>query len=483
MIKRILTVLVFFGTLSALLLGGFSCNPSGGAIALRSIPQSDSLLTQIQIRGKLTAITSYNSTNYFIHQGEPQGYQYELLRSLADNLGVNLDIIVENDMNKSVEMLNSGKADIIARDLTMTASNSRKMSFSDPIQQTRQVLIQRKPADWKDLKDKEMDKRLIRNPKSLKGKTIFVQTGSSYDEKLTVLQKNLHLKFKIATDEDRDVEDLIAAVSHKGIDYTICDEKLAAINTSLYKNVDIKTPLSDYQNIAWAVKKGNHSLLQEVNSWVREFKKTPQARMIYEKYYTNPRGVLLAQTKPVKKSGRGNQLTPYDNLLKRYSKQIGWDWRLLASLIYEESHFQPGVVSWDGAKGLMQFSHNTAHTYGINEHSPIERQLSAGTRYLKSLNAIFIGHVKDKEDRNKFVLASYNIGLSHVIDARRLAEKYNRNSGKWSNNVEYYLRSKSKPEFYNDSVVKGGYARGDRTCDYVDRIYDRYHVYLKNVKR
>lgn len=480
MIKRILTVLLFFGTLSALIFGGFSCNPSGGAIALRTVTQSDSLLAQIQNRGKLIAITSYNSTNYFIHQGEPLGYQYELLRSLADNLGVNLYIIVENDINKSVEMLNNGKADIIARDLTMTTSRATKMSFSDPIIQTRQVLIQRKPAGWKNLNDKEMNNLLIRDPKLLKGKTIFVQKGSSYHEKIINLQKNLHLQVKIKTDSDRDVEDLIAAVSHKGIDYTICNEQLAAINISIYKNVDIKTPLNDYQNIAWAVKKGNHSLLDQINIWLREFKKSPQASIMYDKYYTNPRVVQFAQKQQVKK--RGSQLTSFDNLLKLYSKKIGWDWRLLASLIYEESHFQPGIVSWDGAKGLMQFSPSTARKYGITEHSPIERQLSAGTRYINHLNTIFSRHVKDKEDRNKFVLASYNIGLSHVIDARRLAEKYNHNPGKWSDNVEYFLRSKSKPEFYNDEVVKGGYARGDRTCDYVDRIYDRYHVYLHTVK-
>ena len=153
MLKRILTVLFFCGTLFAILIGGFSCNPSGGAIALRSPQLSDSLLAQIQNRGKLIAITSYNSTNYFIHQGEPLGYQYELLHSLADKLGVNLDIIVENDVNKSVEMLNSGKADIIARDMAITTSRSKKMSFTDPILQTRQVLVQRKPVDWRKLDD------------------------------------------------------------------------------------------------------------------------------------------------------------------------------------------------------------------------------------------------------------------------------------------------------------------------------------------
>jgi membrane-bound lytic murein transglycosylase F len=481
MIKKILTVLFFCGTLFALLIGGFSCNPSGGAIALRSPQQSDSLLAQIQNRGKLIAITSYNSTNYFIHQGEPLGYQYELLRSLADKLGVNLDIIVENDVNKSVEMLNSGKADIIARDLAITTSHAKKLSFTDPILQTRQVLIQRKPTDWKELNEKEIDHLLIRDPKSLKGKTIYVQSGSSYDEKLTNLQKDLHLKFKINADSDRDVEDLIAAVAHKNIDYTICDDQLAAINNSIYQNLDIMTPLSDVQNIAWAVKKDNHSLLDEVNSWLREFKKTPQASMIFDKYYKNPRGVKLAQKQQINKHGR--QLTPYDNLIKRYSKQLGWDWRLLAALIYEESHFQPTIVSWDGALGLMQLSASTARKYGINAHSTVAKQLSAGTRYLKNLSSIFTKHVKDKEDRSKFVLASYNIGLSHVIDARSLAQKYNHNPGKWSDNVEVYLRNKSKPEFYNDSVVKSGYARGDRTCDYVDRIYDRYRSYLNIVKR
>jgi len=481
MTKRILTVLFFCGTLFALLIGGFSCNPSGGAIALRSPQQSDSLLVKIQDRGKLIAITSYNSTNYFIHQGEPLGYQYELLHSLADNLGVSLEIIVENDVNKSVEMLNDGKADIIARDIAITTQRSKKMSFTDPILQTHQVLIQRKPEDWKKLDDQEIDHLLIRNPKSLKGKTIYVQAGSSYDEKLSVLQNDLRIKFKINADEDRDVEDLIAAVAHKDIDYTICNEQLAAINTSIYKNVDIKTSMSEPESIAWAVKKDSHSLLDEVNNWMREFKKSPQASMIYDKYYKNPRGIKLAQKQLITKHGR--QLTPYDNLLKRYSKPLGWDWRLLAALIYEESKFQPNIVSWDGALGLMQLSSNTAHKYGIKKNSTVEKQLSAGTRYLKQLSNIFTGHVKDKEDKSKFVLASYNIGLGHVIDATRLTEKYKHNPGIWTDNVEVYLRDKSKPEFYNDSIVKSGFARGDRTCDYVDRIYNRYRTYLNTVKR
>jgi membrane-bound lytic murein transglycosylase F len=481
MIKKILTVLFFCGTLIAVLIGGFSCNPSGGAIALRAPQQSDSLLAQIQNRGKLIAITSYNSTNYFIHQGQPLGYQYELLRSLADKLGVNLDIIVENDISKSIEMLNNGKADIIARDLAITSEHAKKMSFTDPILQTRQVLIQRKPANWKKLDENEIDNLLIRSIKTLKGKTIFVQSGSSYDEKLTNLQKDLHVKFKIEAEDDRDVEDLISAVAHKEIDYTICNEQLAAINNSIYQNLDIKTPLSEVQNIAWAVKKDSRSLLDEVNGWLREFKKEPQASMIFDKYYKNPRGIKVAQKQLITKHGK--QLTPYDNLLKHYSKQLGWDWRLLASLIYEESKFQPSVVSWDGALGLMQMSSSTAHKYGINAYSTVEKQLAAGTSYLKKLSKVFSGRVTDKEDRSKFVLASYNIGISHVIDARSLATKYNHDAGKWSDNVEVYLRGKSKPEFYNDSVVKNGFARGDRTCDYVDRIYDRYRTYLNTVKR
>ncbi|MDP4291071.1 MAG: transporter substrate-binding domain-containing protein [Bacteroidota bacterium] len=481
MTKRILTVLFFCGTLFALLIGGFSCNPSGGAIALRSPRQSDSLLTHIQNRGKLIAITSYSSTNYFIHQGEPLGYQYELLHSLADKLGVHLDIIVENDVNKSVEMLNEGKADIIARDLAITTLHAQEVSFTDPILQTQLVLVQRKPADWKKLNDKEIDNLLIRDPKSLKGKTVFIQAGSSYDERLTNLQKEQNAKFKINADEDRDVEDLIAAVAHKEIDYTICDEQLAAIDNSIYKNIDVKTPLSGNQNIAWAVKKDNASLLEEVNAWLREFKKTPQASMIYDKYYKNPRGVKLAQKQQFKK--RGNQLSPYDNLIRHYSKQIGWDWRLMAALIYEESHFQPRIVSWDGALGLMQLSANTARKYGISIHSTVEKQLAAGTQYLKKLTNIFSKQVKDKEDRNKFVLASYNIGLSHVIDARNLTTKYKHNPGKWSDNVEVYLRNKSKPEYYNDTIVKNGFARGDRTCDYVDRIFERYRIYRNIAKR
>ncbi len=476
MIKKILTGFLFSVILITLIIGGFSCNPAGGVIALHTQKHEDSLLTQIQSRGKLIAVTSYNSTNYFIHQGEALGYQYELLHSLADNLGVNLDIIVENDINKAVELLQSGKADIIARDMTVTTEHSKLLSFTDPINQTRQVLVQRKPANWRKLSDEELDKKLLRNPKRLKGKTIFVQKGTSYVDRLCELQKEKGIKFKIEEDPDHDAEDLIALVSHKDVDYSICDEQLAMINASLYKNVDIKTAVSDPQNIAWAVRKGSNSLLDGVNIWLREFKKSAQATMLYDKYYKNPRSIQFAQKQQVRQ--HGNRLTPFDPLIKRYSRKLGWDWRLLAALIYEESHFQPGIVSWDGAMGLMQFTPSTARKLGVSHRSSIASQLSAGTHYLRQLNDKFSHNVKDKEERNKFVIASFNIGIAHVFDARRLAEKYDKNPNKWSNNVDYYLRNKSKPEFYRDTLARYGFAKGDRTCDYVDRVIDRYHTYL-----
>lgn len=476
MIKKILTGILFLGTIIAFLIGGFSCNPTGGVIALHAQKHDDSLLAQIQNRGKLIAITSYNSTNYFIHQGDALGYQYELLHSLADNLGVNLDIIVENDIDKAVELLQSGKADIIARDLTVTTERSKLLSFSDPIHQTRQVLVQRKPANWRKMTDDEIDQQMLRNPKQLKDRTIFVQKGTSYVDNLYAFRKATGVNFKIEEDPDHDAEDLIASVSHKDVDYSICDEQLATINASLYKNIDIKTAVSDPQNIAWAVRKGSNSLLDGVNIWLREFKRSAQATMLYDKYYKNPQSIQIAQKQPIHKYR--NILTPFDHLIKRYSKKIGWDWRLLASLIYEESHFQPGIVSWDGAMGLMQLTPATARKLGVSKKSSIATQLAAGTHYLKQLSDKFSHNVKDKEERNKFVIASYNIGIAHVFDARRLAEKYDKNPNLWSNNVDYYLRNKSKPEFYRDSLARNGFAKGDRTCDYVNRVYSRYYTYL-----
>jgi len=154
----------------------------------------------------------------------------------------------------------------------------------------------------------------------------------------------------------------------------------------------------------------------------------------------------------------------------------------VASVVYQESRFEPQATSWMGAYGLMQLMPGTAEIYGVDSMSPPEENLSAGISYLKSIDGRFADIVEDPNERKKFVLAAYNVGIAHVFDARRLAEKYGRDPNIWDDNVDFFLLNKSDPKYYNDSVVYYGYCRGDEPFKYVNDILYRYEHYLNVIE-
>ncbi|MCD6113398.1 MAG: transporter substrate-binding domain-containing protein [Bacteroidales bacterium] len=440
-----------------------------------------SFIKKIREKGKITAVTECNSTSYFIYRGTPMGYQYELLNSFSEYLGVGLNIIVNNDIEKSIEMLNNNECDLMAIDLTINKEREKLVDFTSPIGKISQVLVQRKPKNWRKMKTwEEVEKKLIRDPIQLAGKKIYVQKNTSFVSRLKNLSNEIGDSIIIIEDPDKGMEELIEMVANGDIDYTVCDEHVALVNQKYYPDIDVKTPVSFNQNIAWAVKKGNDSLRIYINKWLEDYLKSKQSVYVYNKYFKNTRAVYLARSKY--SSLKSGQISPYDNVVKKESSKINWDWRLLSSLIYQESGFNPKVRSWVGAFGLMQLMPNTAKKYGVDTSSPPDKQIEAGIKYIKLLDAQLKDYIPDSIERKKFVLASYNVGIGHVFDARRLAEKYNKNPDLWNNNVDSFLLLKSKPKYYLDSVVYYGYCRGSEPFNFVNEIFERYNNYKNVVK-
>ena len=174
---------------------------------------------------------------------------------------------------------------------------------------------------------------------------------------------------------------------------------------------------------------------------------------------------------------RLHRLEGFDGIIKKTAKNIGWDWRLLASLIYQESHFRLDLESEKGAFGLMQLMPVVMEKYEIGYDATPEEQLEAGGKLIKYLGECLENKVADSTERVKFVLAAYNAGLGHVYDAQRLAEKYGKYPDVWDNNVDYFILNKSKKQYYNDTCCKAGYLRGTETYRFVEEVLDRYYQY------
>ena len=433
-------------------------------------------LPQIRERGKLIAITSYSSTSYFLYRGKPMGYEYELLKNLSAYLNLDLEIKVARDMDKIIDMLLKGEGDLISYGMAVTRERREKMAFTEYHTKTHQVLVQRRPSEWRNMRRHEIEEALIRDPLELIGKTVHVRRDSAYYGRLMNLMDEIGGDIKIETVHGSlETEELIQMVAKGDIDYTVADYNIAAINATYYENLDIETGISFNQRIAWALRNTSPELLKEINGWIEKMRQESDYYVIYNRYFKNYKA-FRRRIRSEYFSGSGGKISQYDDLLKEKAGELSWDWRLLASLIYQESRFDPEVESWAGAVGLMQIMPITAEHLGVDGIEDPVKNIEAGVRFLRELQEAF-DDIPDPEEKIKFVLASYNVGLGHIEDARRLAEKYGDKSDVWTGEIELWIQKKSQSKYYNDEVVQYGYCRGSEPYRYVHEVMERYNQY------
>lgn len=468
------TVHLRFLLLFALLLTGCRWNPDQPNFT--ESPEVSIDLAQIRERGFLQAIVDNNSISYFIYRGQPMGYEYELLQSLARQLNVELKIKVLSGIERAIDLLNRGEADVIAFPLTITRERTEYLAFTDAQFTTSQVLVQRKPANWRRMPPTRVERMLIRSPVSLIGRKVHVMNESSFKQRLQNLSQEIGGDILIVEDSaTAETESLIAKVAKGEIEFTVTDQTLGMVNAIYYPDLDVSTVLSLPQQISWAVRKNSPDLQTAINGWLAGQKENGRFKLVYDKYFNNPRSSHIRMTSAYSSLG-GNKLSPYDEQIKREARSLGWDWRLLASVIYQESNFRPNAESWAGAVGLMQLMPATAIEFGAVDRTNPHQSLRAGARYLRYLDKLWSKYVRDPDERVKFVLASYNAGLSHILDARNLAKKYSKDPNRWDD-VESFLRQKSNPKYYRDPVAVAGYCKCEEPVNYVRDILARFEEY------
>jgi membrane-bound lytic murein transglycosylase F len=428
-------------------------------------------LPQVKDSGELVVLTLNSSTSYFDYRGEPMGFQYELAQQFAEHLGVKLRVKVGTSAEDLVHKLLQGEGDLIAYNLPVTKAYKDSVEFCGEDIITHQVLVQRNGRGATPLT----------NVTELVGKEVYVKPGR-YLERLTNLDKELGggILIHVVDEDSITAEDLITQVSNGTIPYTICDNDLAQLNKTYYPNLDIALQVSFDQRASWAVRKSSPLLSQAATEWHRNNQTSPAFRASTKRYFETakhtPHSSIL--------SAKDGKISHFDALFKKYAKEIDWDWRLLASLAFTESNFDTTAVSWAGAKGLMQLMPRTAYAMGVpvGKEQNAEESVKAAVKYIGMLNKSF-AKVEDETERVKFVLAAYNAGLGHVIDAMALAEKYGRNKYRWEHHVADYILLKSHEEYFNDPVCRNGYFRGTETYNFVSEILGRHEEYVKNIKK
>ena len=427
-------------------------------------------LEQIKDSGELVVLTLYSSTTYFNYRGQDMGFQYELSEQFAQSLGVKLRIETAHNVRELLQKLQDGQGDLIAYNLPITKEWKDSVTYCGEEVITHQVVIQRNNGRTPPLKDVT----------ELIGKDVYVKPGKYYNRMINLdkeLGGGIHIH-KVNNDSIS-TEDLITQVAQGKIAYTVADNDVAKLNKTYYSNLNINLAISFDQRASWAVRKDCPQLAAAADEWHKNNMTSPAYTASMKRYFEISKSIPHS---PIL-SLREGKISHYDELFKKYAKEINWDWRLLASLAYTESNFDSTAVSWAGAKGLMQLMPQTAKAMGVpegKEQNP-EESIKAAVKYLgitaQSFTAV------PEEERTKFILAAYNSGLGHILDAMALAEKYGSDKYCWQENVEKFILLKSNEEYFTDPVCKNGYFRGQETYNFVREITERYEQYKKKIKK
>lgn len=435
-----------------------SCGGTSGASG--SLADSLSDTARHPLPDTLRVGTLYSPTSYFIYRETEMGYDYDLVQRLAEDKGMVVDLVIANNLQSAIEMLDSGKIDLLAYEVPITGEYKGRVVPCGIENVTHQVLVQPKSSD----------STRITDVTQLPGKEVYVENDSKYFHRMVNLNEELGGGIKIVPVE-RDTlitEDLIAMVSDGEIPLTVVDSDIAGINKTYYPDLDITLEVSFPQRSAWAVSPSDKWLADSINEWSRQELPRRQRASILKRYYERSKQQPALYVMDFK----GGKMSPYDGLFKLYARELGWDWRLLSSMGYAESRYDSTQVSWAGARGIMQLMPATARAFGLSADRMANNNdnISTAVKVIASLDRSLRRHVSDPHERVKFIIAAYNSGLAHVLDAIAIAKKVGYCSDVWDGAVAEALMMKSNPEYYNDPVCRYGYFRGRQTYDYVKTV-------------
>ncbi|MFH1154812.1 MAG: membrane-bound lytic murein transglycosylase MltF [Pseudomonadota bacterium] len=420
------------------------------------VVRTDSLTRIIQ-RGALRMITDTNANGYYLYKNQPMGFEYFMAREFANYIGVDLEVAVPG-RPRIFDYLENNKGDFIATGFPIRESNRSSLTFAQPYALVQQCLVHHKLI------------LEVNDISELAGRIIHVPKGSAFHECLEDIKRG-GVDITIVAHEHKTVEELLRMVQDRKIKYTVADSNLAHINRRYYPDIVPGLPLTPEVPLAWAVRKDDTELLDAMNTFFQIASLKSLSDKIYAKYYGNIKSFDYFDLKTFHERIE-TRLPEFRDAIIKESTDFGFDWRLIAALVYQESHFDPWAESQTGVKGIMQITTDTANEMGIDDRINPMQSIQAGIRYLSKLYQRFLD-IKDPHQRLIFTLAAYNIGYGHVRDAQMIAETIGLERNRWFS-LKATLPLLTQGKYYKKA--RFGYARGREPVRYVERVLTYYDI-------
>jgi len=415
---------------------------------------SEASIQRIIDRGYIKVGTLFGPNSYYIGAEGPSGFEYELAKNYADFLGVELKIIPSYNLEDLFPKLDSGEVDFLAAGLAVTDKRLGSFDFSPSYHEVSQKLIFKQGNEWpRELKD-------------LSG-TLMVTSSSSHVENLEKL-KLTHPELTWQETSDLDNEELLMQVLDGKVDYTIIDSHVLAMNRRYYPELSIAFTIKKPEPLAWLVsKKNDASILASLIEFFGKVHHDGTLLALDDKYYGHVEEFNYVDTRLFLQAVE-KKLPKYQSLFEKHGQDI--DWRLLAAISYQESHWEPHARSFTGVRGMMMLTLITAKQMGIKSRLDAEQSILGGAKYFKRMINKMPERIPEP-DRTWFALASYNVGFGHLNDARIITQRQGGDPDRWFD-VKTRLPLLKQKKYYKKT--KYGYARGDEPVKYVESIRRYY---------
>lgn len=426
-----------------------------------SVPETP--IPPVQENHELVVLTRNSPTTYYEDAyGNYAGLEYDLVNLFAQELGVNVRFVVATEFSRIIPTLTKKHAHLVAAGLTITPEREKIVRFGPAYQTVQQQIVYNsltlKPDDIGDLI----------------GKRIEVIAGSSYVERLKQARKKSP-KLEWHEVNAMEIEELLEKVANGEADYSIADSHFVAMAQNFFPDLGVAFNLGKPEQLAWAFPKdGNPDLLAKAQKFFDRIKKDGTLRRLLDRYYGHIERLNRIDVVTFLEK-MNSDLPNYRKLFQQAQEITDIDWRLIAALGYQESHWDPLATSPTGVRGLMMLTSDTADHLGVNDRLNPKENIPAGASYLLTLKEALPERITEP-DKTWIALAAYNTGMGHLEDARVLAQQNKLNPDSWAD-LKKALPLMSKTAYYTS--LKHGYARGGEAVIFVENIRNYYNIMMK----
>lgn len=417
--------------------------------------------TDITQRGVLKVISRNGPTTVYEDKNGLTGFEYELIQLFAERQGLELQLQTVYSLKDIFSALEAGEADLAAAGLTITEPRKQRIRFGPPYMEVKQHLLYHNRSD----KPKTAE--------DLIGRKIMVMANSSHSEILTTLNEQ-HPAIKWQTATDVESIDLLDMITNGELDYTLMDSNEYIANKSFYPRIKIAFDIGNTGELAWALPpKKSPYLDKALSDFFQQIETDGTLIQLEERFYSHNEQLSQIDSRTFARAAE-KKLPRYRTLILSTAEKHHLDWRLLAAISYQESHWNPRARSPTGVRGMMMLTLPTAREMNVKNRLDVQQSLDGGARYFKKTLQLIPESIQEP-DRTWMALAAYNVGRGHLEDARVITERRGGNANKW-NDVKKNLPLLSKRRWY--ITAKHGYARGKEPVQYVRNIRHFYN-YLK----